>query len=116
MKRKMFALFVEKTIRMFENISSLMNTGNTFLVIILFEIIFGSKLTIIVFIIAEVMRDHQSHDVLLMCSSCHRQSNLHDMDLRRQLAEECNAPIGSDRDIKFREDPEVSKNFLFQEI
>ena len=24
----------------------------------------------------EVMRDHQSHDVLLMCLKCHRKSNL----------------------------------------
>ena len=27
----------------------------------------------------EVMRDHQSHDVLLMCVHCHQRSNLHDL-------------------------------------
>ena len=30
----------------------------------------------------EVMRDHQSHDVLLMCVHCHQQSNIHDLGMR----------------------------------
>ena len=51
----------------------------------------------------EVMRDHQSHDVLLMCMNCHQLSNVHDLTLRRQLALKCNAPIGSDDDVKFVE-------------
>lgn len=50
------------------------------------------------------MRDHHSHDVLLMCCDCHRSSNLHDLELRRQLARECDAPIGSREDVKFKED------------
>ena len=29
----------------------------------------------------EVMRDHQSHDVLLMCVHCHQKSNLHDLGM-----------------------------------
>lgn len=52
----------------------------------------------------EIMRDHQSHDILLMCVQCHQRSNLHDYDLRHALAEECNAPIGTDEDVKVRED------------
>ncbi len=31
----------------------------------------------------EVMRDHSSHDVLLMCHHCHVQSNLMDLNLRQ---------------------------------
>jgi hypothetical protein len=27
----------------------------------------------------EVMRDHQSHDILLLCVNCHQKSNLHDL-------------------------------------
>ena len=37
----------------------------------------------------EVMRDHQSHDVLLMCLNCHQKSNLSDQMLRNQLNEMC---------------------------
>ena len=29
----------------------------------------------------EVMRDHQSHDILLMCVNCHQKSNLHDLGI-----------------------------------
>ena len=29
----------------------------------------------------EVMRDHQSHDILLMCVNCHQKSNLHDLGM-----------------------------------
>ena len=68
-----------------------------------------------------VMKDHQSHDVLLMwvkstcieesqnsiprqiammrcvfrCVRCHQVSNLHDSRLRQELADECGAPITS---------------------
>jgi len=42
-----------------------------------------------------VMKDHQSHDVLLMCVRCHQLSNIHDTELRRELAELCDAPIGN---------------------
>ena len=46
------------------------------------------------------MRDHQSHDVLLMCVHCHQESNLHDFGLRKALEEECDAPIGTADDVK----------------
>ena len=50
------------------------------------------------------MRDHQSHDVLLMCMECHQSSNLADLALRRELAKGCSAPIGIEEDVKSRED------------
>ncbi|XP_033213604.1 exonuclease 3'-5' domain-containing protein 2 [Belonocnema kinseyi] len=40
-----------------------------------------------------VMKAHQSHDVLLLCPSCHEVSNYHDLELRRRLSEICDAPL-----------------------
>ncbi|KAL7288082.1 hypothetical protein TKK_0017871 [Trichogramma kaykai] len=40
-----------------------------------------------------VMKSHQSHDVLLLCPSCHEVSNCHDLQFRRKLASLCNAPL-----------------------
>ncbi|XP_068948260.1 exonuclease 3'-5' domain-containing protein 2-like isoform X3 [Petaurus breviceps papuanus] len=51
------------------------------------------------------MKDHNSHDVLLLCTSCHAISNYYDNNLRQQLAEECGAPIGSEEGLRFLEDP-----------
>ena len=48
------------------------------------------------------MRDHQSHDILLMCIDCHQVSNLHDFGLRKMLEVECDAPIGTADDVKVR--------------
>ncbi|CAK9824800.1 Exonuclease 3'-5' domain-containing protein 2 [Anthophora retusa] len=40
-----------------------------------------------------VMKAHQSHDILLLCPSCHEISNWHDLQLRRKLADMCAAPL-----------------------
>ncbi|KAF7998414.1 hypothetical protein HCN44_009812 [Aphidius gifuensis] len=40
-----------------------------------------------------VMKVHQSHDILLLCSFCHVKSNASDQDLRKELARMCNAPF-----------------------
>lgn len=39
------------------------------------------------------MKAHQSHDVLLLCPTCHEVSNNHDLQLRRKLADLCDAPL-----------------------
>lgn len=39
------------------------------------------------------MKAHQSHDVLLLCPSCHEVSNRQDLELRRKLADLCEAPL-----------------------
>jgi len=49
-----------------------------------------------------VMKDHQSHDVLLMCVRCHQKSNILDAGLRSRLAHECGAPIGTENGVKLR--------------
>lgn len=41
------------------------------------------------------MKDHTSHDVVLLCPKCHQFSNIHDLRLRQKLATECNAPFDS---------------------
>lgn len=52
------------------------------------------------------MKDHNSHDVLLLCTSCHAISNYHDNHLKQQLAREFQAPIGSEEGLRLLEDPE----------
>lgn len=52
-----------------------------------------------------IMKDHLSHDVLLLCVRCHKRSNAYDLMLRQQLVKECNAPLGSQDNVKFQTDP-----------
>lgn len=56
-----------------------------------------------------VMKDHHSHDVLLMCSDCHRLSTFYDDKLRRELAIKYNAPLGNATVARLIEDPELKK-------
>ncbi|XP_007473168.1 exonuclease 3'-5' domain-containing protein 2 isoform X1 [Monodelphis domestica] len=51
------------------------------------------------------MKDHNSHDVLLLCTSCHAISNYYNNNLKQHLAEECEAPIGSEEGLRLLEDP-----------
>ncbi|XP_015742934.1 exonuclease 3'-5' domain-containing protein 2 [Python bivittatus] len=51
------------------------------------------------------MKDHNSHDVLLLCTACHALSNYHDNQLKQQLAEEFGAPIGCEEGVRLLEDP-----------
>lgn len=41
-----------------------------------------------------VMKDHHSHDIVLMCPDCHCLSNHHDDRLRKELATKYGAPLG----------------------
>ncbi|XP_044868182.1 exonuclease 3'-5' domain-containing protein 2 isoform X2 [Mauremys mutica] len=51
------------------------------------------------------MKDHNSHDVLLLCTSCHAISNYYDNHLKQRLAEEFGAPIGCEEGVRLLEDP-----------
>ncbi|XP_047717138.1 exonuclease 3'-5' domain-containing protein 2 isoform X2 [Prionailurus viverrinus] len=57
------------------------------------------------------MKDHNSHDVLLLCTSCHAVSNYYDNHLKQQLAREFQAPIGSEEGLRLLEDPERRQDF-----
>ncbi|XP_068210115.1 exonuclease 3'-5' domain-containing protein 2 isoform X1 [Palaemon carinicauda] len=48
----------------------------------------------------DTLKAHQNHDVVLLCSSCHRLNNMRDQQLRFKLAEEFDAPIGTEQDVK----------------
>lgn len=52
-----------------------------------------------------VMKSHQSHDILLLCPACHEVSNCHDLQLRRKLAELCDAPLSGPLSHKRNEIP-----------
>ncbi|XP_048341438.1 exonuclease 3'-5' domain-containing protein 2 isoform X2 [Sphaerodactylus townsendi] len=51
------------------------------------------------------MKDHNSHDVLLLCTACHAISNYYDNNLKQRLAEEFGAPIGCEEGVRLLEDP-----------
>nr|XP_055028789.1 exonuclease 3'-5' domain-containing protein 2 isoform X1 [Misgurnus anguillicaudatus]XP_055028790.1 exonuclease 3'-5' domain-containing protein 2 isoform X1 [Misgurnus anguillicaudatus]XP_055028791.1 exonuclease 3'-5' domain-containing protein 2 isoform X1 [Misgurnus anguillicaudatus] len=50
------------------------------------------------------MKDHNSHDILLLCTACHAASNVHDGVLKQQLAEEHSAPQGCEEGMRLLED------------
>ncbi|XP_071353617.1 exonuclease 3'-5' domain-containing protein 2 isoform X2 [Trachinotus anak] len=50
------------------------------------------------------MKDHNSHDILLLCTSCHAASNVHDSFLKQQLADEFAAPQGCEEGVRLLED------------
>lgn len=49
------------------------------------------------------MKDHNSHDILLLCTSCHATSNVYDGLLKQQLAEEFAAPQGCEEGVRLVE-------------
>ncbi|XP_061699034.1 exonuclease 3'-5' domain-containing protein 2 isoform X2 [Syngnathoides biaculeatus] len=52
------------------------------------------------------MKDHNSHDILLLCTSCHAASNVHDAALKQHLADTFSAPQGCEEGVRPMEDPE----------
>lgn len=68
-----------------------------------------------------VMKDHTSHDVLLMCVRCHQISNVSDQKIREKLAIQCGAPLkaqdGGAKAItvpRFRQLKSISRALLYQ--
>ncbi|KAF9409288.1 hypothetical protein HW555_011323 [Spodoptera exigua] len=57
----------------------------------------------------EIMKEHSSHDVVLLCADCHQLSNMRDQNMRVFLAEQCNAPLPSDSRFRFIEDMAAKK-------
>lgn len=50
------------------------------------------------------MKDHNSHDILLLCTACHAASNVHDCFLKQLLADEYAAPQGCEEGVRLLED------------
>ena len=55
------------------------------------------------------MRNHQSHDILLMCIPCHKLGGCYDLAFRRKLGEICNAPVSDKEESKMFVDMEAKK-------
>ena len=55
------------------------------------------------------LKDHMSHDVLLMCLSCHRFAQQWDEQLRQRLAKQYNAPLGTADQCLYKDHPQISK-------
>lgn len=55
------------------------------------------------------MKDHNSHDILLLCTACHAASNVYDGFLKQQLAEEFSAPQGCEEGVRLFEDSDRRK-------
>ncbi|KAH8358461.1 hypothetical protein KR093_000433 [Drosophila rubida] len=55
-----------------------------------------------------VMKSHTSHDILLLCPSCHQLSNISDNKIRNRLAVTCNAPFKhKDGMVKYHDDQQL---------
>lgn len=60
------------------------------------------------------MKEHSSHDVVLLCAGCHQLSNMRDQAVRERLAAECDAPLTPHPHAKLWEDAECKfDHFLF---
>ncbi|XP_062566584.1 exonuclease 3'-5' domain-containing protein 2-like isoform X1 [Saccostrea cucullata] len=55
------------------------------------------------------LKDHSSHDILLLCVSCHQRSTQFDTVLRFQLAEESGCPIDMGSSVKVHADKDLQK-------
>ncbi|CAL1288474.1 unnamed protein product [Larinioides sclopetarius] len=56
-----------------------------------------------------LMKKNLSHDVLLLCVHCHKKSNILDQQMRLNLAELCDAPLGCRKNVKYKFNPELAR-------
>ncbi|XP_053406600.1 exonuclease 3'-5' domain-containing protein 2-like [Mercenaria mercenaria] len=56
-----------------------------------------------------ILKDHSSHDILLLCISCHLKCADYEAALRQQLSIECDAPLDSGKDSKRQWDQDLAK-------
>ena len=57
----------------------------------------------------QVLKEHRSHDVVLMCLTCHQRSNVYDAAVKERLASECDAPLDAGENGKYRRDHAVHR-------
>nr|XP_022336092.1 exonuclease 3'-5' domain-containing protein 2-like [Crassostrea virginica] len=55
------------------------------------------------------LKDHASHDVLLLCITCHQRSTQYDFSMRHQLAKESGYPIDMGSSVKVHADKDLQK-------
>lgn len=55
------------------------------------------------------LKDHMSHDVLLMCLLCHRTAQVYDEELRQELANKYHAPFGTKAHMYKVDNPHLGK-------
>ena len=53
------------------------------------------------------LKEHLSHDVLLMCIVCHQMAGVHNSRLKQEIENEYSIPVNSSQ--KFKDDPRVLK-------
>ncbi|GFY67997.1 exonuclease 3'-5' domain-containing protein 2 [Trichonephila inaurata madagascariensis] len=56
-----------------------------------------------------LMKKNLSHDVLLLCVQCHKKSNILDQEMRQNFAKLCDAPLGCQKNVKYKFNPKLSK-------
>lgn len=96
-QKQINALSAANLKNIFVKMSCRASTANTFHVKIFSCILYMRFEPIQISIILEtvVMKDHTSHDILLLCPRCHQLSNASDVVVREKLAIECDAPLAS---------------------
>lgn len=52
------------------------------------------------------MKDHNCHDILLLCTACHAASCTYDGQLKQELAQDHGAPQGCEEGVRLLEDSE----------
>ncbi|KAK6637731.1 hypothetical protein RUM44_008153 [Polyplax serrata] len=56
------------------------------------------------------VKDHQSHDVVLMCLQCHLKATQHAKELKQKLAQQCDAPLSTSK-YKHSKERKKIKNY-----
>ena len=56
-----------------------------------------------------MMKEHKSHDIVLMCLGCHQRSGIHDATLKQDLSDQCDAPSATEDGRKFNDDQYLVK-------
>lgn len=64
-----------------------------------------------------IMKDHTSHDILLLCPPCHKRSNIADLQMRNRLAYLADAPFtAKEGGARLIEQPNLRYLFVFHFI
>ena len=56
-----------------------------------------------------MMKEHKSHDIVLMCLPCHQRSGTHDASIKQELEVRCDAPSATENGRKYKDDQYLVK-------